>query len=175
MFRIHGMGYEFQTDAGERMELKQVFSDSEIETARTLFLEYAASLGFDLCFQNFDQELRDLPGDYAPPAGRLLIAMDGDQVLGCIALRRIDAETCEMKRLYVRPAARGRRLGRTLSQEIITEARSIGYLRMRLDTMPTMTEAISLYQSLGFKDITPYRYNPMPGAIYMELDLTVGS
>jgi len=145
--------------------------ETEIEAARILFSEYAASLGFDLCFQDFEKELRELPGEYAPPDGCLLLAHDGEKALGCVALRRIDKQTCEMKRLYVRPKARGQRLGRKLAEAVIAEARRIGYHRMRLDTLPSMSEAIALYQTLGFRETAAYRYNPMPGAIFMELEL----
>ena len=129
--------------------------------------EYAAWLQVDLCFQNFEQELAGLPGDYAPPRGRLLIA----EGAGCIALRPIDDDICEMKRLYVRPEHRGSGLGRRLVQAIIDEARSIGYRRMRLDTMPVMDKAQALYASFGFREIEAYRYNPEPGARFLELDL----
>jgi ribosomal protein S18 acetylase RimI-like enzyme len=138
---------------------------------RALLQEYAAAIGFDLCFQDFDRELRDLPGDYAPPPGRLLLAVDAGGAVGCVALRRLDAQTSEMKRLYVRPRARGSRLGRGLAQAVIAEARRIGYARMRLDTVPSMKEAIVLYRSLGFREIPPYRPNPIPGALFMELEL----
>jgi ribosomal protein S18 acetylase RimI-like enzyme len=145
---------------------------SDIELVRKLFCEYAAAIGVDLCFQNFEKELLELPGDYAPPGGCLLLALDGPEALGCIAMRKIDAQSCEMKRLYVRPAGRGRKLGRILSQAVIDEARRLGYLRMRLDTLPSMKEAITLYHTLGFRVIDPYRFNPVPGALYMELDLS---
>ena len=144
----------------------------QIEDARQLFSEYAAWLEIDLCFQDFEKELAELPGDYAPPSGRLLLAVEGDQVAGCIALRKIGAGVGEMKRLFVRPAFRGQGLGRTLTEAIIAEARKIGCERIRLDTLPPkMNDAIALYRSLGFKEIGPYYHNPVPGAKFMELAL----
>ena len=145
---------------------------AQISQARELFLEYAQSLGFSLCFQNFDKELADLPGDYAPPAGRLLLALCEGQLAGCVALHKIDGSICEMKRLYVRPQFRGKRLGGALAQHIISEARQIGYQRMRLDTVePVMGDAVAMYRKIGFKEIAPYRENPIAGALYMELQL----
>jgi len=138
---------------------------SDLPPVRELLLEYSSSLGVDLSFQDFQHELATLETYYEV----ILVARDGESVAGCIALRRIDAETCEMKRLYVRPAFRGRDLGRTLAEAIIGEARSRGYGRMRLDTMPMMSSAIALYESLGFRDIAPYRYNPVGGTRFMEL------
>ena len=145
----------------------------EISIARELFKEYAASLGFDLCFQDFDRELRELPGEYAGAGGRLIIAMDGEKPVGCVGLRKISEGVCEMKRLYARPSCRGKGVGRELVKILIKEAKGAGYARMRLDTLPVMKEAIALYHSLGFHEIEPYRYNPMEGAVYMELALKV--
>jgi ribosomal protein S18 acetylase RimI-like enzyme len=154
------------------MRLFQVLSESDIQHAHKLFEEYAAGLGFSLCFQNFDQELASLPGDYAAPGGRLLLAESEGEVAGCVALRKLDDSTCEMKRLFVRPEFRGKRLGKSLIQTIISEARTIGYQRMRLDTIPgKMDDAIALYRNIGFKEVGPYYNNPTPGTLYMELDL----
>lgn len=153
------------------MRLVRVESEEQVEEARTLFKEYEAATGVDLCFQNFAQELAALPGDYAPPSGRLILAYDVEGAAGCVALRKVDDAVCEMKRLYVRPAYRGTGLGRFLARQIIGEARDIGYERMRLDTLPAMRSAIELYRSLGFKEIDPYRFNPVEGTLYMELKL----
>jgi putative acetyltransferase len=155
------------------LEFVQAESVAQLEMARELFLEYAAALGIDLCFQNFDEELATLPGEYAPPSGRLLLALDEAQrAAGCVALRKIDEDTCEMKRLYVRPASRGSGLGKSLTLAIIEEARRLGYARMRLDTLPSMRRAITLYRSLGFQPTEAYRHNPVEGAMFMELALT---
>lgn len=154
------------------LQTVQVESPVQIAQARELFLEYAQSLGFSLCFQNFDEELAGLPGDYAPPEGRLLLAEYSGQLAGCVALHKLDPAVCEMKRLYFRPQFRGQGLGRALMETIIHEARHIGYKRMRLDTVePVMKDAVALYRRRGFRQIAPYRANPMPGTLYMELDL----
>ena len=153
------------------MRLTRAETEEQVEQARALFREYSDATGVDLCFQNFGQELASLPGDYAPPAGRLIIAYDREEAAGCVALRKVDDAVCEMKRLYVRPAFRGAGLGRTLAEHIVEEARAIGYGRMRLDTLPTMRSAIELYRSLGFREIEPYRFNPVEGTLYMELQL----
>jgi len=147
-------------------------SVSQIARARELFLEYAQSLGFSLCFQNFDQELAELPGDYAPPGGRLLLAEYEGQLAGCVALHKLEDGVCEMKRLYLRPQFRGKGLGRALANRIIAEARELGYQRMRLDTVePVMKDAVAMYHRMGFREIAPYRNNPIAGALYMELVL----
>lgn len=154
------------------MHIFQANSDEEIQQARALFEEYASGLGISLCFQNFDHELKNLPGDYAPPDGRLLLASADDQLAGCIALRKLEPGVCEMKRLFVRPAHRGKGLGKVLVESIIDEARNLGYRHMRLDTLPgRMDTAIALYRSIGFVEIGPYCENPVEGAKFMELDL----
>jgi GNAT superfamily N-acetyltransferase len=140
-----------------RAELPQ-----DLEVIRELFREYAASLGIDLEFQSFEAELSSLPGKYEPPGGRILIAWKGTQPVGCVALRPLDSSTCEMKRLYVRPLARGEKLGRRLAESICQEARKAGYSRICLDTLPTMGSAQALYRSLGFVPIEPYVFNPIP-------------
>ncbi|HET9527168.1 MAG TPA: GNAT family N-acetyltransferase [Pyrinomonadaceae bacterium] len=154
------------------LRITQATTQSDIEQARVLFKEYETSLGISLCFQNFAQEVANLPGDYAPPRGRLLLAREYDQLLGCIALRPLGPTTCEMKRLFVRPEYRARGLGRVLVEAIIEEARKIGYTHMRLDTLPgIMDRAIALYRAAGFVEIPPYTKNPVDSATFMELDL----
>lgn len=143
----------------------------DLDAVRELFREYADGLGVDLGFQGFEAELAGLPGKYEPPAGRLLIACKGAQVVGCIALRPLDRGACEMKRLYVRPLARGEQLGRRLAQSICQEAREAGYSRVCLDTLATMAPAQALYGSLGFVPIDPYVFNPIPGTKFLALDL----
>ena len=153
------------------MALLQVHNGPDIDLARELFSEYHRSLNVDLCFQDFERELETLPGEYAPPSGRLLLWYEKEALAGCVALRKIDDSTCEMKRLYVRSEFRGKQLGKRLAEAVMEEARGIGYKKMKLDTLPTMTTAITIYRSMGFKSTPPYRHNPVPGALFMELDL----
>jgi GNAT superfamily N-acetyltransferase len=154
------------------MQFTQASLPEEIEAARNLFKEYEAWLGLSLCFQNFEQELAHLPGDYAPPRGRLLLVSEHELLAGCIALRPIDLTTCEMKRLFLRPGFRGKGLGRKMIDYLVHEARTVGYERMRLDTIGgRMDRAIALYRSVGFKEIEPYYDSPVGETIFMELDL----
>ena len=148
--------------------------DEDVEVVRELFREYADGLGIDLSFQGFEEEVRSLPGGYAPPQGALLLAKGeagAPKALGCVAVRRLDAETAEMKRLYLRPDARGRGLGRLLAEAALAEARRLGYRRLRLDTLPGMEAAQGIYRELGFREIAAYRANPVPGARFLEIDL----
>jgi putative acetyltransferase len=144
---------------------------AELEQVRSLFQQYQTLLGVDLGFQRFEDELASLPGAYAPPDGGLLIGIEGDRVLGCVALRALEGDRCEMKRLFVRPEARGRGLGRRLAVAIIALARQRGYRRMRLDTLDSLSEAMSLYATLGFRRTAPYYDNPLDGVVYWELAL----
>jgi putative acetyltransferase len=153
------------------MLILQAETPEHLSEARHLFEEYASSLGFDLGFQGFAEELAGLPGDYAPPRGRLLLAIHKGRTAGCVALREIGDGICEMKRLYVRPGFRGLEIGRALALAIIDAARAIGYERMRLDTVPAMERARGLYRDLGFREIPPYRFNPIPGTAFLELQL----
>jgi putative acetyltransferase len=143
----------------------------QLATVRELFNEYARSLEIDLCFQGFERELAELPGDYALPEGRLLLALEGEKAVGCVGLRKIAEGVCEMKRLYVRPYARRKGAGRMLAQAVIAAARQTGYRQLRLDTLSSMKEAIALYESLGFRTIPPYYHNPSGCAVFMELEL----
>jgi ribosomal protein S18 acetylase RimI-like enzyme len=155
------------------MELIQATTDEQIEAARELFKEYASGLAIDMCFQSFDHELQTLPGKYATPDGRLLLAYAENELAGCIALRKLDDRTCEMKRLFLRPGFRGRGYGRRMINDLLEQARMSGYVRMRLDTLPgKMDAAISLYRELGFEDIPAYYDNPLEGAVYLERNLS---
>jgi len=152
------------------LAIREARTTDDIEHARALFREYAQWLAVDLAFQNFEEELATLPGKYAPPRGRLFLA--GDAPAGCIALRPLDeAGVGEVKRLYVRDAARGTGLGRALVQTVIAHARDAGYAELRLDTADWMRDAVRLYGRLGFRECSPYYHNPMPGAVYMSLVL----
>ena len=145
--------------------------EAHIAEIRSLLREYAAALSFPLDFQEFDSELAQLPGDYAPPGGALLMARDSEGVVGCVALRRLDAHMCEMKRLYVRAGHRGGGVGRALATAIVAEGKKLGYRSMRLDTVPGMDAAQTLYEQLGFREIAPYTLNPVPGVRFLELEL----
>lgn len=150
----------------------QAASADQIENARMLFREYEAWLGFDLCFQNFEDELRTLPGRYAEPEGRLLLVYADEKLAGCVAMRKLEDSVCEMKRLYVRPEFRGKGLGNNLIEKLIDDAHSIGYRVMRLDTYPpNMEKAVRLYESHGFKPIPAYYNNPHEDVLFMELVL----
>jgi len=151
--------------------IRQAQTPEDLQAIRELFAEYAVSLGIDLGFQDFARELSTLPGAYAPPAGRLLLGQVGSEVAGCVGLRPLEPGVCEMKRLYVRPAFRGQQLGQALAETVIAEARQLAYTCMRLDTLPTMRDAQGLYRRLGFRDIPAYRYNPVPAAVFLELEL----
>ncbi|QCP53561.1 GNAT family N-acetyltransferase [Trinickia violacea] len=151
--------------------IREAAFPEHVEAVRAIFREYAESLGIDLRFQNFEEELANLPGKYSAPDGRLLLACEQGREIGCVAMRPIDSATCEMKRLYVRPQGRGRGLGRRLAESICEIANESGYRRIRLDTLPTMTEAQALYAAMGFRPIPSYVFNPISGTQYLELDL----
>ena len=154
------------------IQFVQAKNDGDITAAREIFREYESWLGLDLCFQGFEDELKNLPGKYSPPSGRLYLAKDGAEVAGCIALRQLDDGVCEMKRLFVREAFRGRQIGQLLIERLIDDARVIGYERMRLDTFPPkMGKAVRLYESYGFHEIPSYYDNPNDGVLFMELTL----
>lgn len=156
------------------IHLDAATSVHDLEHIRALFQEYADSLSVKLNYQDFDHELRDLPGKYAPPAGTLLLARNDDEVVGCVGVRPLSAEIAEMKRLYVRPAGRGLGLGRTLTEAAVRFATASGYERLRLDTLPEMQRAQELYGTLGFVPIEAYRFSPVPGTVFLELVLTEG-
>jgi putative acetyltransferase len=158
--------------AVREFSVTQAASPDQVSAVRELFLEYAKSLNFSLCFQSFEKELAELPGEYTPPDGRLLLATHSSQLAGCVALHKLENDICEMKRLYVRPEFRGKGLGRVLAERLVADAREIGYKRLRLDTVePVMRNAVGLYRKLGFREIAPYRENPIESALYMELAL----
>ena len=146
-------------------------SDADFKVARTLCEEYARALGIDLCFQNFGDELERMREIYGGPRGCLLLAHQGERAIGCVGLRPLDADACEMKRLYVRPEARGKNVGRQLTVALVERARASGYQRLVLDTLPSMVVAQALYRALGFRDAAAYSPNPLPGVVYMQLNL----
>jgi putative acetyltransferase len=153
------------------IEIGTAQTPEDLESIRGLFRQYQHGLGVDLCFQDFEAELAGLPGKYAAPTGALLIARDGDVACGCVAVRPMEGTICEMKRLFVRPDRRGRGLGRRLAEAILIQARSLGYTTMRLDTLERLTEAMCLYESMGFRRISAYYDNPLIGVVYWELEL----
>jgi ribosomal protein S18 acetylase RimI-like enzyme len=155
----------------DRGSIRTARLPDELPVVRELFQQYADSLNFELDFQDFREELETLPGKYAPPSGSILVAKANGETVGCVAVRPLGGEVCEMKRLYVRPSHRGRRVGWELALAIIEEAKRLGYKAMRLDTVLEMKEASALYRALGFQRIDAYCYNPLPGAMYFELKL----
>jgi putative acetyltransferase len=159
------------------LQITQALAEPAISQARTLFQEYAMTPGVEACLQDFERELASLPGQYGPPTGRLLLALRQgpagiDEPVGCVGLRKLENGVCEMKRLYVRPSLRGEGAGRAMVEKLISEARAIGYGKMRLDTLPTMLEALTLYRELGFREIPAYLKNPTPNALCFELALS---
>jgi predicted N-acetyltransferase YhbS len=153
------------------LEIKQVSTKEQINTARRIFKEYEKYIGVDLKFQNFKKELENLKSEYSPPKGCILLAFFDGDIVGCVALREFKSQICEMKRLYVKNEFRGKGIGKTLVELVIQKAKEVGYSHMRLDTLSFMKEAIALYYRFGFKEIKPYRYNPIPGAQFFELNL----
>ena len=151
--------------------IRQALFPTEQDDVVSIFREYVNSPTVNLGFQEYEAEFAGLPGNYAPPEGRLLLAREGDTVLGCAALRRVDESTCEMKRVYVRPAARGRNIGRLLVEAILKEAKLVGYSRLCLDVLPEFTTAQKLYQSMGFEPAEPVSFNPIPGTKFLALTL----
>ncbi|WP_429301086.1 GNAT family N-acetyltransferase [Paraburkholderia sp. GAS199] len=153
------------------VEIVEAQFPEQVATVRAIFRDYADSLGIDLGFQDFETELAQLPGKFAAPRGRVLLAWQDAQAVGCVAMRPLDDTVCEMKRLYLRPEGRGQQLGRALATRICRLAKDAGYTRIRLDTLPTMTAAMQLYASLGFEPIPAYVFNPIEGTKFLELDL----
>jgi len=153
------------------LSIRAAVAGDELLQVRRLFEEYAAGLAIDLCFQGFEEELAGLPGQYEPPEGGLLLAFWGNAPAGCVAFRPLEAGICEMKRLYVRPEFRALGVGRELAERVIREAAQVGYGKMRLDSLPSMVVARKLYRRLGFREIAPYRPNPVKGAVFLELEL----
>lgn len=156
------------------MRIQDADAPEFIEIVRSLFREYESTVNVCLCFQGFEKELASLPGEYARPSGRLLLAFEGDEAVGCGAFRRLEDDVCEMKRLFVRPRHQGKAIGSALARALIGNAQAAGYSRMRLDTMPSMHRAIAMYRSLGFREIPAYRFNPVPGSLFLELQLLQG-
>jgi len=154
------------------LKISEARSPEQVGQAGRLFQEYAASLDTDLCFQGFEAELASLPGQYTPPRGELLLALCNGQPVGCVALRPLDELVCEMKRLYVQPDVRAHGIGRMLVQRVVEVGKALGYRAMRLDSLPSMTVAIPLYRRFGFRDVLPYRHNPVAGTLYLELPLS---
>ena len=154
------------------MQVREAIIPEELPVVRGLFREYTAGLGIDLDFQGFAEELATLPGRYARPSGGIWLATEGERVAGCAALRPLDPDRCEIKRLYVRTAFRGRGVGRLLARHVLAEATGTGYRRAYLDTLPSMAEAVGLYRSLGFTETEAYCHNPVPGALFLTRDLT---
>lgn len=154
------------------MRIQDADAPEFVEIVRKLFREYESTLNVNLCFQGFEKELANLPGEYARPSGRLLLAFDGGEAVGCGAFRRLESGGCEMKRLFVKTTHQGKAIGSALARGLIEGAQAAGYARMRLDTMPTMQKAIALYRSLGFQEIAAYRFNPVPGSLFFELQLS---
>ncbi|MEW6411589.1 MAG: GNAT family N-acetyltransferase [Candidatus Zixiibacteriota bacterium] len=154
------------------VEIIQATTKEHLAAVYELFREYIESLGFDLSFQNIEEEIANLPGEYAPPEGRLYLALCDGQPAGCVGLRQLSSVICEMKRMWVRPQFRGKKIGHTLAEKVVEDARAIGYRKMVLDTIDTMAEAMAIYRSLGFKSVQPYYYNPIDGATFFEKDLT---
>jgi len=155
----------------KKVKIVEAKSEEQVRAAKGLFLEYAASLDFDLSFQSFEEEMKGFPDQYSSPTGRLYLALEGNKAIGCVAVRRFEDGICEMKRLYVKPGFRGKKAGRLLAEAAIECAKGSRYKAMRLDTVSSMVSANNLYRTLGFKEIGPYRENPLQGAIYMELNL----